>query len=159
MSRGRNNQLTGQVAEHLVVAELGRRGLAATGFPSDATAAASADVDFAYVFGSFGSVAAGRQTPRSDVDLAIHVADHADGRVVRLEVARAASRDLGTDAVDLVLPNAAPIALAGRVLTTRRVVVDRVPFARHCYESQTARLFQDFRIREHRLLTQRYPRG
>ena len=32
MSRGRNNQLTGQVAEHLVVAELGRRGPAATGF-------------------------------------------------------------------------------------------------------------------------------
>ena len=32
MSRGRKNQLTGQVAEHLVVAELGRRGLAATGF-------------------------------------------------------------------------------------------------------------------------------
>ena len=32
MSRGRNNQLTGQIAEHLVVAELGRRGLAATGF-------------------------------------------------------------------------------------------------------------------------------
>jgi hypothetical protein len=32
MSRGRNNQLTGQIAEHLVVAELGRLGLAATGF-------------------------------------------------------------------------------------------------------------------------------
>jgi hypothetical protein len=32
MGRGRNNQLTGQIAEHLVVAELGRRGLAATGF-------------------------------------------------------------------------------------------------------------------------------
>ena len=32
MSRGRKNQLTGQIAEHLVVAELGRRGLAATGF-------------------------------------------------------------------------------------------------------------------------------
>ena len=32
MSRGRNNQLTGQIAEYLVVAELGRRGLAATGF-------------------------------------------------------------------------------------------------------------------------------
>jgi predicted nucleotidyltransferase len=121
-----------------------------------AIAAASADVDFAYVF---GSVAAGRQTPRSDVDLAIHVTDHSDGRTVRLEVARAASRHLGTDAVDVVLLNVAPIALAGRVLTTRRVVLDRVPFARHRYESQTARLFQDFRIREHRLLTQRYPRG
>jgi hypothetical protein len=32
MSRGRNNQLTGQIAEHLVVAELGRQGFAATGF-------------------------------------------------------------------------------------------------------------------------------
>ncbi len=32
MSRGRRNQLTGQIAEHLVVAELGRLGLAATGF-------------------------------------------------------------------------------------------------------------------------------
>jgi predicted nucleotidyltransferase len=121
-----------------------------------AIAAASADVDFAYVF---GSMAAGRRTPRSDVDLAIHVADHADGLAVRLEVALAASRHLGTDAVDVVLLNAAPIALAGRVLTTRRVVLDRLPFARHRYESQTARMFQDFRIREHRLLTQRYSRG
>ena len=32
MSRGRQNKLVGQVAEHLVVAELGRRGLIATGF-------------------------------------------------------------------------------------------------------------------------------
>lgn len=32
MSRGRQNQLTGQIAEHLVVAELGRLGFAATGF-------------------------------------------------------------------------------------------------------------------------------
>ncbi|MBM4192968.1 MAG: hypothetical protein FJ202_01125 [Gemmatimonadetes bacterium] len=32
MSRGRKNQLTGQIAEHLVVAELGRMGLPATGF-------------------------------------------------------------------------------------------------------------------------------
>lgn len=119
----------------------------------DVIAAASAEVDFAYVF---GSVAAGRQTPRSDVDLAVHVSGPADGWAVRLEVARAASRHLGTDAVDVVLLNAAPIALAGRILTTRRVVLDRVPFARHRYESLTARMFQDFRIREHRLLTQRY---
>ena len=121
-----------------------------------AIAAASTEVDFAYVF---GSVAAGRQTPRSDVDLAVHVDRHADGGAVRLEVARAATRHLGTDAVDVVLLNAAPIALAGRVLTTRRVLLDRDPFARHRYESLTARMFQDFRIREHRLLTQRYARG
>lgn len=32
MSNGRSNHLVGQIAEHLVVAELGRLGLAATGF-------------------------------------------------------------------------------------------------------------------------------
>lgn len=38
MSRGRQNKLLGQVAEHLVVAELGRRGLIATGFSGNVPA-------------------------------------------------------------------------------------------------------------------------
>jgi uncharacterized protein len=122
----------------------------------EAVAAASPDVLFAYVF---GSSAHGGQTSRSDVDLAIYVSGQADAHAVRLDVARAAARHLGTDAIDIVLLNTAPISVAGRVLTSRRVVLDRVPFARHRFESLTARLFQDFRIREHRLLAQRYARG
>lgn len=47
----------------------------------------------------------------------------------------------------------------GRVLTTRRVLLDRDPFARHRYESLQARMFQDFRIREHRLLAARQRHG
>lgn len=121
-----------------------------------AIGAASKDVEFAYVF---GSTATGNRTPRSDVDVAILVSEGADTHTVRLEVARAAARQLGTDAVDVVLLNSAPISLAGRVLAGRRVVLDRVPFARHRYESLTARLFQDFRIREHRLLALRQARG
>jgi len=35
----------------------------------------------------------------------------------------------------------------------------RDPYARHRYESSTARLFQDFRIREHRVLAGREARG
>ena len=122
----------------------------------DAIVAASEYVDFAYLF---GSTAVGRRTPRSDIDLAIYVSHDANGHAVRLDVARAAAKHLGTDAVDVVLLNSAPVSLAGRVLTTRQVLLDRVPFARHRYESLTARLFQDFRIREHRLLAQRYSRG
>jgi len=38
MSRGRQTKLVGQVAEHLVVAELGRRGLIATGFAGNVPA-------------------------------------------------------------------------------------------------------------------------
>lgn len=116
----------------------------------------SDDVEFAYLF---GSLSRGRGGPRSDVDLAIHLAPGADRATIRLDVARAAARHLGTDAVDVVLLNTAPVSLAGRVLGSRAVLLDRQPFARHLYESRTARLFQDFRIREHRLLAQRYAHG
>lgn len=119
-------------------------------------AAACPDIEFAYLF---GSVSTGRTTERSDIDLAIYVSESVDAQLARLETSRIVASHLGTDAVDIVLLNAAPIAVAGRVLTTRRVLVDRRPFLRHRYESLTARLFQDFRIREHRLLAARYPRG
>jgi predicted nucleotidyltransferase len=113
-------------------------------------------VDFAYLF---GSTATGRRTQQSDVDLAIHLADHTDAHSARIAVLHAAASQLGTDAIDVVVLNDAPIALAGRVLTSRRVLVDRNPFARHCYESLTARMFQDFRLREHRVLAERFRHG
>ena len=122
----------------------------------EAIAAVSHDVLFAYVFGSIDTP---RQTPRSDVDVALYAAGTADRDDLRLRVVTAASKHLRTDAVDVVLLNNAPLSLAGRVLTTRRVILDRQPFTRHLYESQTARMFSDFRIREHRLLTQRFARG
>lgn len=122
----------------------------------EAIEAVSAHVLFAYLF---GSAATGRLNSRSDVDIAIYVAPGADGHTARLSVARAAARHLGTDAIDVVLLNTAPVSLAGRVLGTRRVLFDRDPFARHRYESLTARMFQDFRIREHRMLAQRRAHG
>lgn len=122
----------------------------------DAVSEASGDVAFAYLF---GSASTGALTPRSDVDIAVFVAPGADTHAARLAVARAAARQLGTDAIDVVLLNGAPISLAGRVLTTRRVIVDRNPRARHRYESLHARMFQDFRIRERRLLAERHAHG
>jgi uncharacterized protein len=121
-----------------------------------AIAAASSDVEFAYLF---GSAATGRLGPRSDIDLAVFVSPHADSTAARLEVIRGAARHLATDAVDVVLLNTAPISLAGRILNQRRVLVDRQPFVRHRYESVTARMFNDFRIREHRILDERARRG
>ena len=135
-----------------VPADIGRR-LAGLG---QAIAATTPDVQFAYVF---GSAATERGTRRSDIDLAIYISDPADAFDVRLAVAHAAAKHLGTDAIDVVPLNSAPISLAGRVLASRRVVLDRMPFARHRYESLTARMFQDFRIREHRLLAERRARG
>ena len=50
----------------------------------------SGDQEADYVF---GSVAAGRQTPRSDVDLAVHVSGPADGLAVRVPLLNASLTD------------------------------------------------------------------
>jgi predicted nucleotidyltransferase len=122
----------------------------------DAIARASEDVEFAYLF---GSAATGSLTPGSDIDVAVHVAPSKDAYMAQRLVAAAVAAQLGTDAVDVVLLNTAPLALSGRVLGSRKVLLDRAPLSRHRYESVTARMFQDFRVREHRLLAQRYHRG
>ena len=79
----------------------------------EAIAASSEHIQFAYLF---GSAATGRLTPRSDIDVAIYVSPGADAHAIGLAVARAAARQLATDAVDVVLLNTAPVSLAGRVL-------------------------------------------
>ena len=69
------------------------------------------------------------------------------------------SRRVGSDRVDVVVLNSAPIALAGRVVETRRVILDRDPFARHRYESSIIRQFADFRLVERRHFARRYGHG
>jgi predicted nucleotidyltransferase len=114
------------------------------------------DVVFAYLF---GSLASGRPSPLSDVDVAVYLQEGADFGSRRLEILGALTRHLETDEVDVVVLNSAPIALAGRVLSRRRVILDRRPFVRHQYESLTTREFLDFRHFEHRLLERRFARG
>ena len=103
--------------------------------------------------------------PRSAIDVCLSpLAGGAEGAragevAIRLDAGRHVAKCLGTDAIEVVLLNTAPISLAGRILTSRRVIVDRKPFVRHRYGSLTTRLFPDFRIREHRLLARRFPRG
>jgi hypothetical protein len=59
---------------------------------------------------------------------------------------------------DVVL-NTAPTALVGRILGSRRVILDREPFRRHRFQSQVLREFLDSRVFEHQLLSRRYPGG
>ena len=107
----------------------------------------------------FGTAATGALTSRSDIDIAIYLEDHVDSAGARLDVARAAALHLDTDAVDLIVLNTAPLALAGRILIGRQVILDRAPFRRHAYESITARMFYDFRVREQRILSARFGRS
>lgn len=115
-----------------------------------------AGVVFAYLF---GGAARGRLTPLSDVDVAVYLEETFDPVEGRLNAIGAATAHLGTDEVDVVVLNKAPVSLTGRILQTRRVICDRDPFRRHRFESLALREFFDFRSFEHRLLARRYARG
>ncbi len=105
-------------------------------------------VAFAYLF---GGAARGELRPLSDIDVAVFLRG-ADPLEARFEVIGAATRHLGTDEVDLVVLNSATSALVGRILQSRRVIVDREPFLRHRFESAELRKFFDFRELERHAL-------
>jgi hypothetical protein len=117
---------------------------------------ASPGVLFAYLF---GSASRGRLGPLSDVDIAVYLDDTCDPLEARLEAIGRANAHLGTDRVDVVVLNQAPIALVGRILQSRRVLCDRDPFRRHRFESLALREFADFRVFETRILSRRSAGG
>jgi hypothetical protein len=112
------------------------------------------NIVFAYLF---GGLARNQRKPLSDVDLAIYVKDLK--KLDYLSLFGKISEVLRTDEVDLVLLNSAPVSLAGRSLQTRKLLVDKDPFLRHKYESQTFREFFDFAIKEKEILHGRYGIG
>lgn len=111
---------------------------------------------FAYLFGGMG---AGQRTPLSDVDVAVYLAEGADPLEMSLEVVAKVTAHLRTDEVDVVVLNSAPAALLGRILATRRVLLDRDPVRRHRFESRALREFFDFRVFERQHLARRFGRG
>lgn len=109
---------------------------------------------FAYLF---GGLARERLNPLSDVDLSVFV--QSPKRLDFLELFGEISTVLGTDEIDLVILNHAPLCLAGRILQKRNVLTDKEPFLRHKYESLILREFFDFTIKERTILQRRYGIG
>lgn len=113
-------------------------------------------VRFAYLF---GRAAAGRLTPLSDIDVAVFLDDEVDPLEARLAAIGAVTAHLHSDEVDVVVLNSAPTSLVGRVLLTRKVILDRDPPLRHRFESLALRQFFDFRFLEHTHLALRFGHG
>ena len=78
------------------------------------------NIIFAYLFGGF---AKGRVTRLSDVDLALYL-KKAKG-LDYLALFRDISKTLGTDEMDLIILNTAPLSLTGRILQNRKVLLDK----------------------------------
>jgi uncharacterized protein len=112
------------------------------------------NIRFVYLFGGLT-----RETPNplSDVDIAVYLKDTKGFDYLALY--GTITEILGSDEVDLVVLNAAQISLAGRILQSRRVLIDKEPGLRYEYESLTLRKYFDFRVKERDILTRRYGIG
>ncbi len=105
----------------------------------------------------FGGLSRDRLNPLSDVDLAVYVRNRK--KLDYLELFTRISKILGTDEIDLIILNDAPLSLAGRILQTRKVLTDKDPFLRHKFESLILRKFFDFSVKERDILRRRYGIG
>jgi uncharacterized protein len=112
------------------------------------------NIVFAYLF---GGLVRDKRKPLSDVDLGIYVRNIK--RLSYLSLFSKISQILGTDEIDLVILNSAPISFAGRILQKRKILIDKDPFLRHRYESRILREFFDFTIKEKEILHGRYGIG
>ena len=110
------------------------------------------DVLFAYLF---GSSAKGRITPLSDIDVAVYLSGR-DFSETRFDIIGDLMNILGTDEIDLVILNSAPITLQMRIMQNKRIVADTAPFVRHAFESATMRTYFDFSKIESTILERRY---
>jgi predicted nucleotidyltransferase len=114
------------------------------------------DVMLAYVFGSVGRE---EQNVMSDVDIAVYLEKESDPVDARVRLLGQICRELGTDDIDLVVLNHAPVTLQGRVIRDGEVIVEKTPFYRHALESLVMRKFFDFSIKEKQILEKRFGIG
>ena len=104
--------------------------------------AAQPDVVVAYLF---GSLAQGRATPRSDVDIAILLADASDILAVadrRLQLIGAVEPFVRGD-VEVVILNSASSVLQHEVLHKRHVIFERSRMARVDFEVRAGKIYAD----------------
>jgi len=117
---------------------------------------ADEDILFAYLF---GSLARERAHSLSDVDIAVYCRQGSHFPEKKLEILGKLMEILITDEIDLVMLNAAPLALKMKILENKRVIVDKAPLIRHRYESLTMRQYFDFSYKESFILRKRFFHG
>jgi predicted nucleotidyltransferase len=113
-------------------------------------------VKFAYLF---GSMARNEQNTLSDIDIAVYLSDDCDQVEAKLDITGKLMDRLGKRRFDLVILNTASLPLAARIVHCRKVLADRDPFSRHCYESLILRKYFDFSVLEDAILYRRFSLG
>lgn len=113
-------------------------------------------VIFAYLF---GSLARDKALPLSDIDIAIYLKEGADFSQEKMTILRNLMDILGTEEIDLVLLNIAPLTLKARIVGNKKILVDKDPFLRHSFESLVLREYFDFSKKEEDIFKRRFSLG
>ena len=114
------------------------------------------EIDFAYLFGGLVKT---ELRPLSDVDIAVYIEQEADITNIRFDILGGLNYILKTDEIDLVVLNNAPLPLAMRILSNKKLLVDKKPYVRHAYESLIMREYFDFSFLEKSILKRRFQNG
>lgn len=114
------------------------------------------NIIFAYLF---GGLAKGAKSALSDIDIAVYIRDTSAIAEYKLNLFLKLSDILHTSEIDIVILNTAPESIAGRVLLSKKLLVDKEPYTRHIYESVTLRKYYDFSIKEKEIFYRRYRIG
>ena len=95
----------------------------------------------------------------SDVDMAVLLKKGSDFSESKLEILGNLMEILQTDEIDLVVLNTTTLPLLIKILENKKLIVDKVPFQRHQFESLTMRKYFDFSVKESTILRRRYLNG
>jgi predicted nucleotidyltransferase len=113
-------------------------------------------VVFSYLF---GSLARDKVLPLSDIDIAIYLKEGVDLDQEKMSILQNLIDLLGTEEVDLVLLNTAPLTLKARIVENKKILVDKEPFLRHSFESLVLREYFDFSKKEEQIFKRRFSLG
>jgi hypothetical protein len=111
---------------------------------------------FAYLF---GSLARDKVLPLSDIDIAIYLKEGVDLDQEKMSILQNLIDLLGTEEIDLVLLNTAPLTLKARIVENKKILVDKEPFLRHSFESLVLREYFDFSKKEEQIFKRRFSLG
>lgn len=113
-------------------------------------------VIFAYLF---GSLAKGKINPLSDIDIALYLKRGANFSKEKMFILNELIDVFGTEEIDLVILNIAPLTLKARIVGNKKILVDKDPFLRHSFESLVLREYFDFSKKEEQIFKRRFSLG
>lgn len=95
----------------------------------------------------------------SDVDIAVYLTEEMTCDQAKSEIVEKLADILLTDEIDVIILNRSSLPLSMNVIKRNRLLVDKMPFLRHAYQSLMMRKYFDYHYLESNILKRRFYDG